>query len=132
MLNKAIVVAIIKKDDKYLLSRHTRLDKWSFVMGKIEPSDITPSRALEREVLEEIGVTVIKRTFWQIYEITYDKTLIKSYVYTLDSFDGEVVNNEPDKCKALIWVTMAEMQGLLNIGELDLIASSIINDPCMM
>lgn len=57
-----------------------------------------------REAKEEIGVT-IKREDMEILHIyhKYKKGMIK-FVFKVDKYEGNPINNEPDKCEKIEWI----------------------------
>ena len=57
-----------------------------------------------REAKEEIGIT-IKREDMEILHIyhKYKKGMIK-FVFKVDKYEGNLINNEPDKCEKIEWI----------------------------
>ena len=57
-----------------------------------------------REAKEEIGIT-IKREDMEILHIyhKYKKGMLK-FVFKVDKYEGNLINNEPDKCEKIEWI----------------------------
>lgn len=91
---RKLVVAglIIGPDDRILITQR-RADQalplqWEFPGGKVEPGE-APVAALERELREEIGVTVAVGRIWDVLFHAYPTFDLVMLVYACRITDGE-------------------------------------------
>ena len=75
---RLVVAAVIERNDRRLLICQRRTNdssplKWEFPGGKVEPGE-TPEAALERELREELGVTLRRSREIARVEHTYSDT----------------------------------------------------------
>lgn len=75
---------LIKPNGKLLLTQRPQGKPWAgwweFPGGKIEAGE-TPQQALQRELNEEIGITVTQASPWVNYKHNYDKALVNLYFF---------------------------------------------------
>lgn len=94
-----VVAAIIKKEGKFLitkrLSSQSSANKWEFPGGKVEPNE-THKSALEREILEEIGLKIRVKDLAGVVKTT--KLFL--YAYYCDIVGGQIKHIE---VKDSIW-----------------------------
>lgn len=98
------VYAVIIRDDKILLSLRENTGfmdgKYSLVSGHIEKGEML-AEAMVRETKEEAGIDIKKlklATTMFRHKITEDGNDYIDFYFVIDDFDGEIFNNEPDKC----------------------------------
>lgn len=108
--------AIIRKDDKFLLSKRALYKKdgserigggkWSFLGGKVEFKE-TPFDCIIRETKEESGLSINNC----LYLGCFEKDDYIDFVFEVNDFNGELVcaENEIDEFK---WVTIEELKQL--------------------
>jgi 8-oxo-dGTP pyrophosphatase MutT (NUDIX family) len=129
---RVAVTAIIKKDDKVLITRRHK-DKprwpsgWTVPGGKVEVSDFMGKptlinnqwynvleNAVAREVLEETGLTI--KNIKYLCSIAVPDTIIISYV--ADYVSGEVVLQESE-ADAYVWITKEQIHDYPIIDGID-------------
>ena len=104
-----VVAAIIRRNNKILITR--RFDDvhlpgyWEFPGGKVEPDESLPT-ALEREILEELGVRIRVEDEYFTIEHDYPSRTIR-----LHFFNCSILQNEPQPIEVadLRWVEPAEL-----------------------
>lgn len=111
----------IEQNDCYLMLHRTKKandqsrGKWLGVGGKLEP-DESPEECLEREVMEETGLTVLHYEFAGV--ITFLSDIWETeymFIYVVKSFSGELAEcDEGD----LHWIPKSEVMDL-NLWEGD-------------
>ena len=88
---------------------------WEFPGGKLN-RDERPAQALERELREELGVTVEAATPFMTYRHEYPERSVELHVFLVERYAGEPrgVEGQP-----LRWVPVAELAsaGLLEADE---------------
>lgn len=99
---------LLIKENKILLMR--RKDTgfadgfYSMPAGKLEPKE-SVENAIIREVKEEINIDIKNETLKAIQVMNrngIDRERI-DYFFTVDRWNGEIKNNEPNKCDDLKW-----------------------------
>lgn len=99
---------LLIKENKILLIR--RKDTgfadgfYSMPAGKLEPKE-SVENAIIREVKEEINIDIKNETLKTIQVMNrngIDRERI-DYFFTVDRWNGEIKNNEPNKCDDLRW-----------------------------
>ena len=104
-----VVAAIIRRSNNILITR--RFDDvhlpgyWEFPGGKVEPDESLPA-ALEREILEELGVNIRVEDEYFTVEHDYPSRTIR-----LHFFNCSIIQNEPQPIEVaeLRWVDPAEL-----------------------
>lgn len=86
--------------------------EWVFPGGKIDPEDATPEAALEREILEEVGLKKLKYAplagrFLRIYHRQVDKDH-RLYPYLITDFKGEIPTAVLDTGHPLLWRLLSD------------------------
>jgi len=96
---------------------------WEFPGGKLNP-DEQPLQALERELREELGVTVEAAVPFMTYRHEYPERVVELHVFLVERYSGEPrgVEGQP-----LRWVSVAELAsaGLLEADQP--IAAALVN-----
>ena len=87
-----VVAGLILGDDRRVLITQRRADqalglRWEFPGGKVEPGE-APVAALERELREEIGVTVAVGRIWDVLFHAYPAFDLVMLVYVCRIVDG--------------------------------------------
>ncbi|MBP2698892.1 (deoxy)nucleoside triphosphate pyrophosphohydrolase [Photobacterium lucens] len=105
-----VVAGVIEKEGKYLLAQ--RLDSasqgglWEFPGGKIEANE-SPEQALERELMEELAITIKTQQWLADSVFDYGDKIVELKGYLTHWCEGEIVLNTH---QAMVWVTLAEFQ----------------------
>ena len=104
-----VVAGIITKGDQILLARraaHKLLPgKWEFPGGKIEREE-NPEAALEREILEEFGVTITAGAYLTTSRHDYGDFQIELLAYFAKYDHGEFSLTDHDR---IAWVHKEEL-----------------------
>jgi len=127
---KDAVVAIIQKEETFLfIKRSDYIDVaagyWCPVSGRVEQNE-TQIEALEREVKEEVGLSV--RALKKICEISTHDNQFKLHFWTTEIISGEasVASNEATDFK---WVTLEQMKQLEPVFDEDVqVFEKLVND----
>ena len=72
---------------------------WEFPGGKLEPGE-TPRQALERELAEELGITVRRATPWLVQRFRYPHAHVQLHFFRVHEWDGEPVGHDG---QAFVW-----------------------------
>ena len=107
---KLVVAGLIVGDDQRILITQRRGDQalplqWEFPGGKVEPGE-APVAALERELREELGVTVAVGRIWDVLFHAYPAFDLVMLVYVCRIVDGAPRAVE---VADLAWVAPAEL-----------------------
>jgi mutator protein MutT len=105
----AASVALIDRDKVLLIQRARKpyFRMWSLPGGRLEPGE-TPEQAAEREILEEVGLSV-----WRLHPIRrmlLGEGQFVLQVYATEAFEGEIVAS--DEISAWRWVRLDEIDGM--------------------
>jgi 8-oxo-dGTP diphosphatase len=96
---------LIRPDDQFLLG--SRPDGkpyagwWEFPGGKLEAGE-TPRQALDRELHEEMGITVTAAQPWLVQTFTYPHATVRLNFFKVTSWTGEP---HPHEGQAFVWQT---------------------------
>lgn len=111
------------KDGKVLVEDHIKKDGLVFPGGKVQSGE-DPGSTLFRELKEELGIKCIQATKICEFEGTgtypadSDNVITwKSIIYDVSSYDGQITNKEPDKCRELYWFNEATLVKQPNLKE---------------
>ena len=90
---KTVTAAIIKQDDKYLLTQRANHDKlalkWEFPGGKVE-KDETPQESLVREIKEELNLDIEVKEKFATSVYNYGAGSIELQAYLAAIVGGEI------------------------------------------
>jgi 8-oxo-dGTP pyrophosphatase MutT (NUDIX family) len=118
------VTAIIRKGDKFLITKRTATkkkwpNKWTVPGGKVEVADFlgTPTpinnqwyhvleNAVEREVKEETGIHICNLKY--LASIAVPDTIIISFTADLDGSGEQEPKLQLEECDEYAWVTKEE------------------------
>lgn len=127
---KDAVVAIIQKTDTFLFIKRSdytgvAAGYWCPVSGRVEENE-TQIEALEREVKEEVGLSV--KAVKKFCEIPTHDNQFKLHFWTTEIISGEasVTSNEATDFR---WVTLKQMKQLAPVFEEDIrVFEKLVND----
>jgi 8-oxo-dGTP diphosphatase len=120
-IKKDAVVAIIQKEDTFLfVKRSDYIDVaagyWCPVSGRVEENE-TQIEALEREVMEEVGLSV--KALEKICEIPSHNNQFTLHFWAVEIISGEasITSNEATDFR---WVTLEQMKQLAPVFKEDI------------
>lgn len=114
MLKMNVAAAIITKDDRILLAQRKKgsymADRWEFPGGKIREGE-KAEKAMEREIMEELGITVGVEKMFHVNEHVYDVGG-KVRKVRLITFLCTILKGEPKciDCQSIKWVKPQELR----------------------
>ena len=104
-----VVAGIIINQNKILIGKRKDKDigggKWEFPGGKIEVGE-TNSEALERELYEELGISVKIGKELMNYEHVFKTTIYNITFMEITDYEGEICNNAHSEIK---WVKFSNL-----------------------
>jgi 8-oxo-dGTP diphosphatase len=120
MPQRQAVVAVLLRGDRVLVVRRgpavDRPGYWQPLSGKIEPGE-TQQEALVREVMEEVGLTVVPLA--KVWESQTDDGTFRLHWWSARADTGEVIP-DPDEVAETRWITPEEFPALDPVFEGDL------------
>jgi ADP-ribose pyrophosphatase YjhB (NUDIX family) len=102
---------ILRRDDSVLLLKRQNTEFgngcYSLVGGKLEPHE-TFLRAIIREAKEEIGISLSENdvSCAHVFQRQGTENELVVLVFSATTWQGDPVNNEPDKCSELKWFAL--------------------------
>src|SRR5574344_2190284 len=103
-----VVAAVISLDGHYLIDKRaghkTNSGEWEFPGGKLEATE-TPEAALQREILEELGVNIDVKEFFDAKEYHYEHAKIELAAYLAELLDFDFKLTDHDEIR---WVLPAD------------------------
>ena len=104
-----VVAGIVINQNKILIGKRKDEDigggKWEFPGGKIEIGE-TISKALERELYEELGISVKIGKELMNYEHVFKTTIYNITFMEIIDYEGEICNNAHSEIK---WVKFSNL-----------------------
>ena len=113
MKPRGIIAALIEhptNKNSFLVFNHAKIKKLTMPVGKIDPG-YTPEATLKKEMKEELNIDVTSYSFLGKRLISVKNELIDVYVFRVNSYEGEVSNNEPEKHSELRYLYPSEISG---------------------
>ena len=101
-----VAAAIIQRPDGQVLLAQRPAGKayagyWEFPGGKLEPGE-TPREALDRELAEELGLTVRRAAPWLVQRFRYPHAHVMLHFFRVSEWDGDPVGHDG---QAFAWQT---------------------------
>lgn len=111
------VAAVIRNNQgHYLMSFNTKHRMWTFPIGKCRP-DETIRAGLDRELKEELGIKVLLACEVHKYDHVYDFTgkdvKVRTHIFTIDQYSGEIKNMEVAKCRGLGFLSRDQIEAMM-------------------
>lgn len=104
-----VAVGVIVRQQQVLLALRSNKQhqggKWEFPGGKVEVGE-TVEQALQRELLEEVAITVTETSAFMQLEYAYPEKTVLLDIYLVSSFTGEPHGREG---QPLQWVDIADL-----------------------
>jgi 8-oxo-dGTP diphosphatase len=99
-----VAAAIIERADGQVLLAQRPAGKayagyWEFPGGKLEPGE-TPRRALDRELAEELGITVRRAAPWLLQRYRYPHAYVQLHFFRVLDWAGEPTGHDG---QAFVW-----------------------------
>ena len=114
-----VVCGLIYKDEKILLARRKKgkllEGYWEFPGGKVEEGE-TDKSALERELNEELGLSVSEITYFSENKHEYETFSINLIAFKCNAHDNPKILVDHDKFE---WLSSKEIKKL-NLAEADM------------
>lgn len=84
-------------------------DKYSVIAGHLDPDE--PIKiAMVREAYEEAGIKIQIDNLEMIHVIHRRDVQDRiAFFFTCKTWEGEIINNEPDKCEELKWFSLNQL-----------------------
>ncbi len=99
------VAGLVRKDDKVLILYSEKKQDWEFPGGQVEEGE-TVTQALQREILEETGITAEVKTVTGIYSNIKNHPPIIMLDFLCDWVSGELLTSS--ESQKVEWVTREE------------------------
>ena len=104
-LTRVAAAVIIRGDGEVLLAQRppgkVYAGYWEFPGGKLEPGE-TPRAALDRELHEELGLTVRRAAPWLVQRFVYPHAHVELHFFRVFAWEGEPVGHDG---QAFAWQT---------------------------
>jgi len=125
MIKRSIAIIITNDKNEILLEKYNidyiinrykdvyEIDfEWSLPVGKVNKEDTTVGDAVKREASEELGIKItdMKHLFTEILYI--QNQAIECNYFTINSYDGTIINNEPEKHIKIEFIPIEKMKKL--------------------
>ncbi len=102
---RVAAAVIVRSDGRVLLAQRppgkAYAGYWEFPGGKLEPGE-SPRRALDRELAEELGLTVRRAAPWLVQRYRYPHAHVELHFFRVFEWDGEPVGHDG---QAFAWQT---------------------------
>lgn len=104
-----VAVGVITQNEQFFVCRRLahqhQGNKWEFPGGKIDGEE-TASQALNRELLEEIGIQTLDSEALTTIDFSYPDKKVSLHVFLVSNFTGQAYGAEGQEAK---WVSYDEL-----------------------
>lgn len=111
--HETISIYIKNQKNEVLIQYHNKFNFWIIPVGKIDAGE-TPEIALKKEAKEELDITITKFKILGTFHNTYLRNginvNIKSYLFEVLNYNGQIKNKEPHKHRELKFVPINELK----------------------
>jgi ADP-ribose pyrophosphatase YjhB (NUDIX family) len=122
MSSPDVVAAIFLAEGKILLQYRVNTPRsplhWGLPAGRVEPGE-TGSEAISREMIEELGVSVVP-TGGPDFSCTNEGGK-RFDAYLVEDYTGEITNNEPEHCRELRWFELDDLPDPLALATAEIL-----------
>jgi ADP-ribose pyrophosphatase YjhB (NUDIX family) len=124
------VAAVIKdKNESILMQEHVKYGFWTIPVGKVVDNQRIID-GLKQELDEECNITVINCKELIVKDYTYNRNgidvTVHSHLFEIIEYSGEVKNNEPQKHKQQIFLSIDEIMRLPYLSDLTILYLKIL------
>ncbi len=96
-VTRVAAAVVVRADGRVLLAQRPAgkpyAGYWEFPGGKLEPGE-SPRDALDRELVEELGIVVRRAAPWIVQEHVYPHAHVELHFFRVFAFDGEPVGHD--------------------------------------
>jgi 8-oxo-dGTP diphosphatase len=96
-VTRVAAAVLVRGDGRVLLAQRPAgkpyAGYWEFPGGKLEPGE-TPRHALDRELHEELGITVRRASPWLTQEFVYPHAHVELNFFRVYAWDGELASHD--------------------------------------
>jgi|SRR6056297_113415 ADP-ribose pyrophosphatase YjhB (NUDIX family) len=113
--NHKAIAAVIWNDDKtkVLVQKHNKFGFWTIPVGKVESNE-SVQQGLKKELFEECNIKVLKSKLLKTKDFVYNRqgknVNVKSFLYEILKYTGEIKNKEPSKHEQQIFMSIEELR----------------------
>lgn len=116
---------------KILMLDHVKLNLWTIPVGKVDQGS-NPEKTLIKEIQEECNIIITKyrklNSFKKKYLRCGKLITVILHDYEVLEYEGTPKNNEPEKHRDMIFMTIDEVKELHTISDATITALSYFND----
>lgn len=104
-----VAVGVVRDPDGRVLLAERNAGKdaagfWEMPGGQVEPGDETAAQAVERELLEEVGIRAVELAPWRVYEHDFPTQRLRLHWFHVRRWEGQPSGREGQR---LEWVDPA-------------------------
>src|SRR3989344_4093134 len=125
ILNHHGVAAIIKnKNGEVLMQEHAKYGFWTIPVGKVKIGQSIKD-GLKQEILEECNIIVEEYNEIKTRDYFYDRNgnnvKVISHLFEILKYKGKIKNNEPQKHKNQLFISLENIKKLSYLSDLTLL-----------
>lgn len=118
----SVSAIITNNEGKILILDHVKCGAYTIPGGKVDESDKSNEDAIRREIKEEIGIDIKSMSLYCVNNFccnypagSEEYVYVSDITYLVQTYDGEITNNEPEKHKSIEWMDRDELCNNPNI-----------------